>query len=155
MRVRFVLAEVFFPSLGLFGLVAGVLILFADVLAFEQGQAVGWAFVAAEVLLVPLVVWLGFKALPHLPFGRRMMLEGPANEPAPGLPDMAHLEGRQGVALTNLRPSGTARLGEDRLSVVAVGGMIDKDTPIIVVAVEGAEVRVRPRDDPTSGHAPD
>lgn len=143
----FVLAEVFFPSLGLFGLIAGVCILFADIIAFEQGQVTGWAFVIAEVILVPLVVWGGFKVLPRLPFGRRMILEGPTTEPGAGTPEHVHLEGQAGVALTALRPAGLARIGDERLSVVALGGLIAQDTPITVVSVEGAEIRVRPQED--------
>lgn len=143
----FVLAEVFFPSLGLFGLIAGACILFADIIAFEEGHGVGWGFVVAEVILVPMVVWAGFKVLPSLPFGKRMLLKGPANEPGAGLPDHDHLEGTTGVALTDLRPAGTARLGTQRLSVVSLGGLIEEDTPIVVVAVEGTEIRVRPQGD--------
>jgi membrane-bound serine protease (ClpP class) len=142
-----ILAEVFFPSLGLLGLMAGACILAADLFAFDVGNGVGWAFVVAQVLLVPTVVWLGFKALPHLSFGRRMLLEGPVTRPAPGLPDLGHLAGQRGVALTALRPAGLARFGEERVSVVSLGGMIDRDTPVVVVAVEGAEIRVRVTDD--------
>ncbi len=146
LSLGFVLAEVFFPSLGMFGLIAGALILFADIIAFDHGQATGWAFVAAEVVLVPWVVWMGFKLLPKLPFGRRMLLEGPVTPPDGGLPDHAALQGQTGVALTDLRPAGMARLGDERLSVVSLGGLIDENTPIIVVAVEGTEIRVRPHD---------
>jgi membrane-bound serine protease (ClpP class) len=141
----FVLAEVFFPSLGLLGLIAGVLIVGAVVMAFGEGMALGWTFVGAQVVLVPSVVWLGFKALPHLPFGRRMILEGPvATDQGAALPDHDGLAGRSGTALTDLRPVGTADVDGNRLSVVAVGGMIDSGTPIVVVSVEGNEVRVRP-----------
>ncbi len=153
----FVLAEVFFPSLGMFGLIAGALILFADVSAFEQGQGIGWVFVGAEVILVPWVVWLGFRVLPRLPFGRRMLLEGPVTPPGGSMPDYAALEGRGGVAVTDLRPAGMARLGDERLSVVAIGGLIPKNTPIVVVAVEGTEIRVRARQDdlpPTAARSP-
>lgn len=143
----FVLAEVFFPSFGLLGLIAGVCILFADILAFEQGQTIGWAFVVAEVVLVPTVVWGGFKILPKLPFGRRMILEGPVTSPGAGTPQHSHLEGQVGVALTSLRPAGLARIGDERLSVVALGGLIEEDTPITVVSVEGTEIRVRPQGD--------
>jgi membrane-bound serine protease (ClpP class) len=152
----FILAEVFFPSLGLLGLMAGACILAADLFAFDVGDGVGWTFVVAQVLLIPTVVWLGFKALPHLAFGRRMLLTGPATTPGPGLPDLSHLVGRRGQALTDLRPAGMARFGDERVSVVALGGMIDRETELTVVAVEGAEIRVRAADAPdpsASSHA--
>ena len=141
--LAFILAEVFFPSLGLFGLIATGCIILADVLAFEEGIAVGWAFIAAEVVLVPLVIWGGFRLLPRLPFGRRMILAGPTLEPGAGAPDYGHLVGHAGVALTDLRPVGLARFGDERVSVVAVGGLIEEKAAVTVLAVEGTEVRVR------------
>lgn len=154
----FVLAEVFFPSLGLLGLIAGTSILGADLLAFDHSHTAGWIFIACQVVLIPTVVWLGFKALPHLSFGRRMLLEGPVTEPRAGLPDFGRYLDRRGVAATDLRPAGTGRFDEERVSVVSVGGMIDRGTPVVVVAVEGAEVRVRPaptpEDSPSASTAP-
>ena len=143
----FVLAEVFFPSLGMFGLIAGAFIIFGSVLAFDSGPVFGWVFVGAEIVLVPYVVHLGFKLLPKLPFGRRMILDGPVTEPGAGLPDYDYLLEKQGVAATDLRPAGTGRFGEERVSVVSLGGMVDQNTPIVVVAVDGTEVRVRPLTD--------
>jgi membrane-bound serine protease (ClpP class) len=141
----FVIAEVFFPSMGILSLVAGTLILVGDIMAFEQGGT-GWGFalVAIEVVLLPLVVRQAFRWLPRLPFGRRMLLQGPATRPGAGLPDLGAYLGREGVALTDLRPGGMARFGEERVSVVSRVGHLDRDTPVVVVAVEGPEVRVAP-----------
>ena len=47
------------------------------------------------------------------------------------------------MAYTNLRPSGKATIGDERVDVVTEGTMIDKDTPIRVIAVEGKRVVVR------------
>ena len=139
----FVLAEVFFPSMGLLGLIAGVCILGADMVAFRESDSVGYIFVAAEIVLIPTVVWLGFKALPHLSFGRRMMLAPSGGDSGAGLPDLAPLVGKTGEALTPLRPGGMAHIGERRISVVSVEGLLEAGTSLIVVDVEGAEVRVR------------
>ena len=58
--------------------------------------------------------------------------------------EAAHsLEGQEGVALTTLRPSGTARFGERRVDVVADGEIVEKDTRIKVVGVRGNQVVVR------------
>ena len=45
---------------------------------------------------------------------------------------------------TDLRPSGKADIDGRRVSVVAVGRMIPQDTELVVVDVEGSEIRVRP-----------
>ena len=48
-----------------------------------------------------------------------------------------------GTAYTNLRPSGTALINGRRVDVVTEGGMIERGTPIKVVALEGMRVVVR------------
>ena len=155
----FVLAEVFFPSLGLLAVLAAACFLIADMTAFsEGGQVLGWTFIVLQVVLIPLTVRLAFLWLPKLPFGRRMLLSQPSDVGA-GLPDLRHLLGREGRAETELAPSGRAVFGTERHSVVARAGVIPPNAPVVVVAVEGSEVRVRSLSDerPTSsvGRGPD
>ena len=57
--------------------------------------------------------------------------------------DLSELVNQTGSAYTNLRPSGKATIGDERVDVVTEGTMIDKDTPIRVIAVEGKRVVVR------------
>ncbi len=146
--LAFVLAEVFFPSLGVFGIIAGTCLVLATIQSFEAGDAAGYAFIAAQVVLVPLVVRWGFKILPRLPFGRRMILAAPDEDPGGGLPDLTHLTGRSGTALTDLRPGGMARFDDERVSVVSLEGMLAAGTPLVVSEIEGAEVRVRSQRNP-------
>lgn len=53
------------------------------------------------------------------------------------------LLGREGVALTVLRPSGTAIFNSERIAVVSEGSYIPQDSRILVVKVEGARIVVR------------
>ena len=45
--------------------------------------------------------------------------------------------------MTPLRPSGTAVINGRRVDVVTEGGMIERNTPVKVVAIEGMRVVVR------------
>lgn len=147
-----VLAEVFFPSLGLLGLLAGGCILAGTVIFFEEaGSTLGFVLIGVEIVLIPLLIRQAFRWLPRLPFGRRMLLEGPATPPGAGVEALDRLVGQEGIAATDLRPGGIGRFGEERISVVARTGTISKGTPIIVLGVEGPEVRVAP----APGAAPD
>ena len=139
----FVLAEVFFPSLGVFGLLAGTCILAADWIAFQQGPIYGWSLITAEIVLVPLVITQALRILPSTRFGKRMFLAGPVTEGGSAVPDHGSLVGRSGVAMTDLRPAGTIRIGDRRISVVALGGFLDSGTLVVVDAVEGTEIKVR------------
>ncbi|MCA9317232.1 MAG: hypothetical protein KDB73_17220 [Planctomycetes bacterium] len=141
--LAFIVAEVFFPSMGLLGLAAGAAILFGLVVGFEEGgQVVGWILIAAVAVAVPFTLRTAFRVLPRLGFGRRMILAGPATEPGPGLPDHRPLVGAKGVAESDLRPSGMARFGETRISVVAASGYLPRSSELVVLAVDGPEIRV-------------
>ena len=64
--------------------------------------------------------------------------------PAPDpLPESIHV-GAQGKALTDLRPSGAVRFGQQDWDVLAEGHFIPRGTGVRVHAVEGAVVHVRP-----------
>ena len=52
------------------------------------------------------------------------------------------LVGLKGVAVTDLRPGGTAMFGDLRLDVVSRGDFIDREAPIVVAEVEGNRIVV-------------
>ncbi|HHY36836.1 MAG TPA: nodulation protein NfeD [Firmicutes bacterium] len=55
------------------------------------------------------------------------------------------LVGREGVALTPLRPAGAAEIGGERYDVISEGTYLPAGTRIVVVRVEGVRVMVRPQ----------
>ena len=57
--------------------------------------------------------------------------------------DLKRYIGQQGVAMTDLRPSGIAVINKERLDVVTEGKYLDKDTPIIVLSVTGNQIIVK------------
>jgi membrane-bound serine protease (ClpP class) len=140
----FVLAEVFFPSLGMFGLLAAGSIVAADWVAWRESTTLFWILVASQVVGVPLLLRTAFRVLPRLPFGRAMILPEPAPEPESGIEPARHLLGREGRAVTDLRPSGTAQFGDERRTVVTEMGVVERGSDVRVVAVEGYRIVVRP-----------
>jgi len=136
-------AEVVFPSGGLLAiLTAGILgyslyLVFATVSVFA-----GMIFVLADILILPVVVIMGFKML-----GRSKMALHADLSSASGV--TAHDErlsgmlGQIGVAVTNLRPAGTAMIEKRRIDVVTRGDYIEKNAGVIVDSVEGGRVVVR------------
>jgi membrane-bound ClpP family serine protease len=138
-------AEVLFPSLGLFGLMSVGAIVFADVVALrEVGPTFFWVLIGVQVVAIPLVIKGAFWALPRLPFARGMILTAAPSDTNSAVEAADHLVGVVGVALTDLRPSGTAQLGDERRSVVAETGALEAGARVRVVAVEGYRIVVRP-----------
>jgi membrane-bound serine protease (ClpP class) len=60
--------------------------------------------------------------------------------------ELAGLVGRTGLALTSLRPSGTAEIDGKRVDVVADGEFIPRNSTVRVLEVEGGRVVVRAAD---------
>lgn len=58
-------------------------------------------------------------------------------------PALQDLCGRQGVAATMLRPAGKATIDGKRVDVVTRGELLEADTPVLVIEVEGNRVVVR------------
>ena len=56
--------------------------------------------------------------------------------------DHSSLTDKEGVALSPLRPAGTALIEGNRVDVVTEGEFIEKETPIRVLGVEGTRVIV-------------
>lgn len=137
-------AEVFFPSLGVFGVSAVACFAGGAWMAWhEVGTTWFWLLVSIQVVAGPLVLRAAFKILPRLPFGRGMILSEPPPAPSAGVEASGHLLGREGVAETDLRPGGTARFGDERRSVVSDAGLVRAGSEVVVTAVEGYRIAVR------------
>lgn len=61
--------------------------------------------------------------------------------------DLSPLLGKQGKALTTLRPAGTIVLDGKRLDVSSLGDYIEKGTPVTIVKVEGSKIFVEKTED--------
>ena len=142
-----VVLEFLIPSFGMIGLTAAVCLGGSIVLAFVEHVAWGFTFLGATIAGVPAMLGLGAKLLPSTPLGRRLILGGPVTPVSGGgvpAERLARLAGQAGTALSPLRPSGVAQLGDERVDVVAETDWIDAQTPVEVVRVDGFRVVVRP-----------
>lgn len=131
--------EVFVPAGGLIGVVGGGAIVAAVVVGFQSfGPATGTLVLVTALVATPFAVAVGFKLFPRTRVGRGLILSTTLETESPH----AHLLGAVGVAVTVLRPSGTARFGERNASVVTGGEFVEAGTPIQVTRVEGARIVV-------------
>ena len=101
------------------------------------------ALICAEILIAGLAGWVSLKYFPRTKVGQRMILHETlqAAHASPGA--NTDLVGREGVAQTVLRPAGIGQIDGKRLDVVAESDMIERGSPIKVVAVEGSRIVVR------------
>lgn len=152
--VGLILVEAFIiPGFGVAG-VLGILFMFAGLFMALAGS---WPFVTTDDIYRAIYTLAGSVALTilgaiaitaYLPktktFGTFVLSE----EQKRDLGYSSHAEhdelvGKEGIALTALRPSGTALIDDERVDVVSEGGYIEVNKPIRVVRIEGIRIIVR------------
>lgn len=127
------------------GMVAGVL----GVLCLGAGVVMGYAnfgmragnlilLAVGSGLVIGTLYWI--KYFPNSSIAKVFVSQGTIGDLGVEKPELLN---QTGVAFTNLRPSGTALINGQRVDVLTEGAMIERGTPIRVVAIEGMRVVVR------------
>lgn len=93
------------------------------------------------------------KFLPSSPIFHRLVLDSSTNRKSgfAASTDEPSLVGQEGVALSTLRPGGTAMFGERKLNVVTRGMFIDPQARIRIVESHGNRIVVEPVEDAQKG----
>jgi membrane-bound serine protease (ClpP class) len=150
-----IVAEIFFPSLGILAVLATAAILGSVALAFQESTELGVRFLIAVACLVPAAIVLGFKYFPKSPFGKRMVVRGLSFGTTPSFdPRDEALLGMEGTVEADCRPAGMARLDGRRVDVVTRGEWITAGTPVHVVEVQGNRVVVARLTEPDKESSP-
>ena len=150
--ILLIAAEVFvIPGFGVAGVLGAAAIIFAVFRIFQGNtvEVLGYTTLFGGVLL-GLALWL----LPNTRLGGVFTLttrlgdsDSPQSVDKPNegklVSDLNHLDGERGVAITDLRPAGTARFDLERVDVVTEGGYVGRGSEIEVLRVEGSRVTVR------------
>jgi membrane-bound serine protease (ClpP class) len=147
-----IVIEIFFiPGFGIVGL-AGLGALgagfFLSMLSDMPTQADLWQALTGVAVGLIVFVSLLVAFLRHLPASRRLsgILHREAQEAAAGYvsaPVRSDLLGKQGVATSELRPSGIAEIAGERVDVTTDGEWVPAGTPVTVVKAEAMRVVVR------------
>lgn len=150
------------PGFGVAGILGILAIIGSMVLAMMGAApttgdiAQALAVLGASLFITAAVIYAWFRHLPSSGRFRGLLLQGSVqrSEGFVSAPSRGDLIGLDGVALTDLRPSGTARVGEERLDVVTEGGFIAEGSRVRIVQSDGYRHVVRPVAS-ESGVAPD
>ena len=140
--------EVFVPAAGIIGIAGIGSIIASVVIAYQRlGNLIGSIYLAVVLVMVPVFIVLYFRFFPRSPVGRWLISQD-RQEPEKGYSSFTpekytDLIGKEGIALTILRPVGMVRVDGQKYSAVTGGEFIDKDETVKVVKVEGSRVVVR------------
>jgi membrane-bound serine protease (ClpP class) len=145
--------EIFFiPGFGIAGIL-GIVALIGGLGMSLIGTGATWdsmlsalGQVSLSILVAIIATLIFFRYFPRLPFGKRLILETnlQAQEGYESSPAEDHRWlGKQGLAVSDLHPSGIARFDGERVDVVSDGTFIDSGQPLEVVRIDGNRVVVR------------
>jgi membrane-bound serine protease (ClpP class) len=147
--------EVFvIPGFGLFGILGGVGVVAGLYMALLGGLPTAPDFTRAgmvlttTILLILVSAWVVIRSLPGnsrlARSGVFLLTRTDRDIGYESAPHRTDLVGREGTAITDLRPSGTALIGDERVDVVSESEWIPSGTPVRVVSAEGYRHVVRP-----------
>ena len=127
------------------GMIAGIIgflcLMAAVMLGYRDfGYQTGSLILAGVLVGLVIGTWCWLKFFPESRLGKRFISQSSSGELGVEKPEL--LNGT-GVALTQVRPSGTASINGQRVDVVTEGGLIERGTAVKVVTVEGARIVVR------------
>ncbi len=141
-----IFVEVFIPSGGLIAVTAGISACTGIIFLFIHDQMWGFIGLGATLVLGPMALTLAFKAFPHTPIGRRLILGTRNSDPervAERHDALLALLDTEGEAITDLRPVGVVRIEGKRHDALAEGPMIEAGSRVRVVVVEADQIKVR------------
>ncbi|HQG29374.1 MAG TPA: NfeD family protein, partial [Candidatus Ozemobacteraceae bacterium] len=133
------------PGFGITG-VTGIIVIFAGLgLAFwklDIRLAVLYSF-GSMAALVGLVLW-AIYIFPHTSIGKKFVLNAKISieDGFTATRDLDRFVGMEGVATSDLRPSGIARIGDERMDVLSDGEFVPRQSKIKVLRVKNGALIV-------------
>ncbi len=151
--------ELFLPSGGILGLVCGASAVSSIVAFFMYSQTAGFAALFGYLGVGPIVLWVIFKFWFGSRLGKRMILGSDVTLPEDSegalraseharqekLQELKNLIGAEGLTDSPLRPVGFVKINGMRIDAMSESGVIEADTPVVVVDAYDNQIKVRPR----------
>lgn len=147
--------ELFVPSGGLIGVIAGILAIASVVSFFRYDPMWGGVAAGTYIVLTPFVIYFMFKLFISSPMGKRVILGGQSeiSSEETGVASemdrssrnaaLRELIGADGQTATDLRPVGIVVIAGERIDALAENGVIDANTPVRVTDVYDNQIKVR------------
>ena len=138
-----------FGILGIIGMFGGIYMSMLGNLPGPEDVSRGGVVLATTMVLILLMLWATIKYLPKnvrlYRSGIFLKTQEDRSQGYESAETREELIGREGVSLTDLRPSGFALFGQERIDVVSESEFIEEGTSVRIVSVKGSRHIVRAR----------
>ncbi len=136
-----IILELFLPG-GILGTLGVVLLLFAVGFAYTSYGIDGAAYaLLAEVGILGIGLWLWATYFPKSKLGQQFSVNEVGDDSFNAR--LNQLQGKTGRVVAPCHPSGIVEIEGQRYDVESESGLLDRDTEVSVVQVEGNRVVVR------------
>ena len=141
-----IILEAFIPGFGVAG-IAGVVL---EIVALRccwtlHGTVPALLALVGVLLLIGVAVFLSYRSAMNGRLSRsHLVLKDTETAAADSKQDL--WIGKEGTAVTALRPAGQIEIGGTRLNAASTGDFIKKGTPVLVTGTEGDHYVIRKKD---------
>tara|TARA_B100000530_G_scaffold336744_1_gene292484 strand:+ start:1277 stop:2638 length:1362 start_codon:yes stop_codon:yes gene_type:complete len=143
-----------FGILGIVGILGGIYMSMLGNFPGPEDVSRGGVVLAATMVLILFILWATIKYLPKnvrlYRSGIFLRTQEDRSEGYESAETREELVGREGVSLTDLRPSGFALFGQEKIDVVSESEFIEEGTSVRIVSVEGSRHIVRAKRNQTT-----
>ena len=135
------------PGFGVCGVSGIILLLISLVLSFwKLSRGMATVVTAIAVFGSVFLIYYMIYILPNTKLGTKLILADssavPRDEDEYAVESTNRFLGAEGVAISNLRPSGIAKIADERVDVITEGDFLEKGTKIKVVKTTAGRVIV-------------
>lgn len=137
------IVEMFIPGFGIAG-GSGLILLVLGIILTARTPFEAFVMLVIVLILVSLVLAVILRSAKKGKLSKKLILWSAAKheDGFSASSDMSALLGKEGIALTVLRPAGTGQFSGQRLDVVTEGNFMEKGTKIKIVRIDGRRIVV-------------
>lgn len=137
-----ILVEIFVPAGGIIG-IAGVLSILAGIILgfIYHDMLIGFICLGIAIIAIPALIGIAFKIFPKTLLGKKLILKETISGTATN--NYESIKGKEGIALTVLRPSGFIEIEDKKYTVVTQGAFVSKGNKVKIVSVYGNKIIVK------------
>ena len=141
-----IIAEAYIPGFGVAG-VCGIILEIGALYCCWQAHGITAALLAfvGVLLLIGLAIFLSYRSAMNGRLSRSHLVLKDTEEAAADSKQDLWI-GKEGTAVTALRPAGQIEIGGTRLNAASTGDFIKKGTPVLVTGTEGDHYNNRKKD---------
>lgn len=132
-----------FSALGTLGIICLIVGVFLAADSFLEGVII--TLIVLALLGIMFAVLLSLLSSGKLKSPIILEEEQKSNAGYISSNDLNYLLGKEGIAVTDLRPSGVGDFDGVEFDIISEGKYIEKDTPLVIAKVEGSKLVVKKR----------